>query len=81
MEAIDSVRRADTFEESFRRHNLTAPTGHAFLIEEEGISSPDGLLSVPPAAEVFAVAKTLGVDVVIETMPAIPTRKMAIPTR
>jgi sugar phosphate isomerase/epimerase len=70
VEAFDFVRRADALAESFQRHDLTAPTGHAFLIEEEGISSPDGLLSVPPAAEVFAAAKTLGVDVVID--PFVP---------
>lgn len=73
VEAFDFVRRADALKESFERHGLTAPTGHAFLIEEEGISSPDGLLSVPPAQEVFAAARTLGVDVVID--PFVPPNR------
>ncbi|WP_426562116.1 sugar phosphate isomerase/epimerase family protein [Angustibacter sp. McL0619] len=70
VEAFDFVRRADALKESFQRHGLSAPTAHAFLIEEEGIPTPDGLWAVPPAEEVFAAATTLGADVVID--PFVP---------
>jgi sugar phosphate isomerase/epimerase len=70
VEAFDFVRRADALKESFDRHGLKAPTAHAILIEEEGVATPDGLLSVPPAEETFAAANTLGVDVVIDPFVA-----------
>lgn len=56
--------------ESFDRHGLTSPTAHAILIEDEGVATPDGLLSVPPAEETFAAANTLGVQVVIDPFVA-----------
>ncbi len=70
VEAFDFVRRADELKTSFERHGLKAPTAHAILIEGEGVATPDGLLSVPPAEETFAAAKTLGVDVVIDPFVA-----------
>ena len=66
VEAFDFVRRADELKASFTKHGLSAPTGHAILIEDEGATTPDGLLTVPPVAETFAAAKTLGVQVVID---------------
>jgi sugar phosphate isomerase/epimerase len=70
VEAFDFVRRADALKESFDRYGLSSPTAHAILIEEEGIATPDGLLSVPPAEETFAAAKTLGVQVVFDPFVA-----------
>ncbi len=70
VEAFDFVRRADELKESFDRHGLTSPTAHAILIEDEGVTTPDGLLSVPPAEETFAAAATLGVEVVIDPFVA-----------
>lgn len=70
VEAFDFVRRAEALKESFDRHGLTSPTAHAILIEDEGVATPDGLLSVPPAEETFAAANTLGVQVVIDPFVA-----------
>ena len=70
VEAFDFVRRAEALKESFDRHGLSAPTGHAILIEHEGVQTPDGLLSVPPAEETFAAAKMLGMQVVIDPFVA-----------
>src|SRR5436853_7141434 len=70
VEAFDFVRRADDLKEAFDRYGLSSPTAHAILIEDEGVTTPDGLLTVPPAAETFAAAHTLGVDVVIDPFVA-----------
>lgn len=70
VEAFDFVRRAGELKESFDRHGLTSPTGHAILIEDEGVSTPDGLLSVPPVEQTFAAANELGVQVVIDPFVA-----------
>ena len=70
VEAFDFVRRADALKASFDTYGLSAPTAHAILIEEEGVATPDGLLSVPPAAETFAAANHLGVKVVIDPFVA-----------
>jgi sugar phosphate isomerase/epimerase len=66
VEAFDFVRRADALKASFDAYDLTAPTAHAILIEDEGVTTPDGLLTVPPAEETFAAAVTLGAQVVID---------------
>lgn len=66
VEAFDFVRRADALKASFDRYGLTSPTAHAILIEDEGVTTPDGLLTVPPIAETFAAARTLGIEVVID---------------
>jgi sugar phosphate isomerase/epimerase len=70
VEAFDFVRRADALKASFDSYGLAAPTAHAILIEEEGVATPDGLLSVPPAEETFAAAVTLGAQVVIDPFVA-----------
>lgn len=51
VEAFDFVRRAEALKQSFDRYGLRSPTAHAILIEEEGVATPDGLLTVPPAEE------------------------------
>ena len=58
VEAFDFVRRADDLKEAFDRYGLSSPTAHAILIENEGATTPDGLLTVPPAEETFAAAQT-----------------------
>ncbi|HZA02992.1 MAG TPA: sugar phosphate isomerase/epimerase [Propionibacteriaceae bacterium] len=70
VEAFDFVRRADALKQSFERHGLSSPTGHAILIEHEGVKTPDGLLTVPPAEETFAAANELGMQVVIDPFVA-----------
>jgi sugar phosphate isomerase/epimerase len=70
VEAFDFVRRAEPLRQSLDRYGLSSPTAHAILIEEEGVATPDGLLSVPPTEETFAAAKTLGVNVVIDPFVA-----------
>ncbi len=70
VEAFDFVRRADALKESFDRYGLDSPTAHAILIEDEGVATPDGLLTVPPAEETFAAAAKLGVKVVIDPFVA-----------
>ena len=69
VEAFDFVRRADALQAAFGRYGLSAPTGHAILIEEE-VDTPDGLLTVPPAEETFAAAASLGMSIVID--PFVP---------
>jgi sugar phosphate isomerase/epimerase len=70
VEAFDFVRRADELKTSFDRYGLSAPTAHAILIEDEGVATPDGLLTVPPAEETFAAANLLGVQTVIDPFVA-----------
>jgi sugar phosphate isomerase/epimerase len=70
VEAFDFVRRADALRESLDRHRLSSPTAHAIIIEQEGVVTPDGLLSVPPAEQTFAAAASLGVNVVFDPFVA-----------
>ena len=70
VEAFDFVRRADDLKEAFDRYGLASPTAHAILIEDEGVTTPDGLLTVPPAEETFAAAHLLGVQTVIDPFVA-----------
>ncbi len=70
VEAFDFVRRADALKASFDKYGLSAPTAHAILIEDEGVATPDGLLTVPPAEETFAAANLLGVKTVIDPFVA-----------
>ena len=72
VEAFDFVRRADALKASFERYGLRSPTAHAVLVEQTA-NTPDGLLTRPPAEEVFAAARTLGVEVVID--PHVPSAK------
>ena len=72
VEAFDFVRRSDALKESFAKHGLASPTGHAVLIEED-VATPDGLLSVPPIDEVFDAARALGIEVVID--PYVPAAR------
>jgi len=72
VEAFDFVRRADALKASFEKHGLRSPTAHAVLVEKTA-NTPDGLLTRPPAEEVFAAARTLGVEVVID--PHVPAAK------
>ncbi len=65
VEAFDFVRRVPALKASFEKYGLACPTAHAILVEED-VATPDGLLTVPPPAEVFAAAKELGVGVVID---------------
>ena len=69
VEAFDFVRRVDALKTAFDKYGLTSPTAHAILVEA-GTATPDGLLDTPPADEVFAAAKALGVGVVID--PYVP---------
>lgn len=73
VEAFDFVRRADALRESLDRHGLISPTAHAIIIEEEGVTTPDRLLSVPPTEQTFAAAASLGVNVLIDPFVA-PSR-------
>ena len=74
VEAFDFVRRVDALKTSFETHGLVSRTAHAILVEQ-GIATPDGLLTTPPADEVFAAAKELGVAVVID--PYVPPARWA----
>lgn len=65
VEAFDFVRRADQLKQSFAQHGLSAPTGHAILIEENA-TTPDGILTVPTVEETFQAAVTLGIETVID---------------
>lgn len=66
VEAFDFVRRVDELKAAFEKYELTSPTAHAIIIEDAGVQTPDGLLSVPPADETFEAAKALGVATVID---------------
>ena len=70
VEAFDFVRRVDALKTSFAKYGLDSPTAHAILIEDEGVATPDGLLTVPPAEETFAAAADLGIKVVIDPFVA-----------
>ena len=70
MEAFDFVRQVDALKAAFDKYGLKAPTAHAIMIEDAGVKTPDGLLSVPPPEETFAAANALGVEVVIDPFVA-----------
>ena len=74
VEAFDFVRRVDALKTAFEKYGLVSPTAHAILVEE-GTATPDGLLTTPPADEVFAAAKELGVSIVID--PYVPPARWA----
>ena len=65
VEAFDFVRRADELGQSFAAHGLSAPTGHAILIEQDA-ATPDGILTAPTADETFQAAVALGIETVID---------------
>ena len=65
VEAFDFVRRADALKASFDRYGLTSPTAHAVLVENDA-KTPDGLLSRPPTEEVFAAARVLELQLLID---------------
>jgi sugar phosphate isomerase/epimerase len=69
VEPFNFVHRADALKASFDRYGLRSPTAHAALVERE-VTTPDGVITRPPAEEVFAAAQQLGVQVVIE--PHVP---------
>ncbi|TDN91681.1 sugar phosphate isomerase/epimerase [Microbacterium sp. BK668] len=71
-EPYDFVRRAEPLAAALSSHGISAPSGHAFLASESFVN-PDGsgtTLPVPPPAEVFAAAKTLGMEIVIDPYTA-----------
>ncbi|QIG39552.1 sugar phosphate isomerase/epimerase [Microbacterium sp. 4R-513] len=71
-EPYDFVRRAEPLAAALTAHGIAAPSGHAFLASESFVN-PDGSgtsLPVPPPAEVFAAAKTLGMEIVIDPYTA-----------
>ncbi|WP_203569165.1 sugar phosphate isomerase/epimerase family protein [Aestuariimicrobium ganziense] len=70
VEAFDFVTRVDELKAAFDKYGLKSPTAHAILIEDAGVATPDGLLSVPPVEETFEAAKKLGVEVVIDPFVA-----------
>lgn len=65
VEAFDFVRRVDELKRSFAQHGLSAPTGHAILIDENA-ATPDGILTAPTAEETFEAAVALGIETVID---------------
>lgn len=71
VEAFDFVSRAPALAESFEKNGLRARTGHASLMSEGlGLDDPAfaaGEGAGPPSQEtVFAAAKTLGLEIVID---------------
>ena len=65
VEAFAFVDRADSLATSFAKHGLEAKTGHAYLLSDE-IRFGDTVRPVNSHDEVFAAAKTLGMDYVID---------------
>lgn len=72
VEAFAFVDRADALAESFAEHGLQARTGHAPLASTE-IRRGDTVLPVPALGDVFAAAKTLGMEYVID--PFVPIER------
>jgi sugar phosphate isomerase/epimerase len=72
VEAFAFVDRAEALAESFAKHGLQAKTGHAPVASEE-IRRGDVVIPVPPVADVFAAAKTLGLEYVID--PFVPIER------
>ncbi|MET0975248.1 MAG: sugar phosphate isomerase/epimerase [Leifsonia sp.] len=69
VEAFDFVGRAPELAESFSRNGLAAKTGHATLLSDE-LRFGDTVVPVPGLDEVFAAAKILGLDIVIDAFVA-----------
>ncbi len=74
VEPYDFVRRAEPLAAALSAAGLTAPSGHAFLASESFVN-PDGsgtTIPVPTPDVVFAAARVLGMDTVIDpyTEPA-----------
>jgi sugar phosphate isomerase/epimerase len=65
VEAFAFVDRADALAASFGKHGLQAKTGHAYLLSDE-IRFGDTVRPVNSHDEVFAAAKTLGMEYVID---------------
>ncbi len=65
VEAFDFVRRGPELGAAFDRHGLSVPTGHATLLAGE-VRRGDRVTAVPSRAETFAVAKELGMRIVID---------------
>lgn len=72
VEAYAFVDRAAALAESFAKHGLQAKTGHAPVASTE-IRRGDQVMVVPPLADVFAAAKTLGLEYVID--PFVPIER------
>jgi sugar phosphate isomerase/epimerase len=70
VEAYAFVDRAETLAEGFAKHGLVAKTGHAHLLSDE-LRFGDRVIPVYSHDEIFAAAKTLGMDYVIDPMVAI----------
>lgn len=69
VEAFGFVTRADDLAESFARHDLAAPTGHASLAS--GTENPfDTTIAVPTPDEVFQAAQKLGMTTVFDPFVA-----------
>lgn len=69
VEAFAFVDRADALAEAFSRHGLVARTGHAPLVSDE-LKLGEHVMHVPPLDDVFAAAKVLGLEYVID--PFVP---------
>ncbi len=67
VEAFGFLGRAAELRAAFDAAGLRAPSGHApFLSDQLGFG--DNVIDVPPAAEVFDDAVTLGVEILIDPM-------------
>ena len=67
VEAFAFVDRADSLAESFGRYGLQARTGHAHLLSDE-LRFGDRVIPVFSHEQIFAAAKTLGMEYVIDPM-------------
>jgi sugar phosphate isomerase/epimerase len=65
VEAFAFVDRADSLAADFAKYGLQAKTGHAYLLSDE-IRFGDTVRPVNTHEEVFAAAKTLGLEYVID---------------
>lgn len=70
VEAYAFVDRAESLAEAFLRHGLEAKTGHAHLLSDE-LRFGDRVIPVFSHDEIFAAAKTLGLEYVIDPMVAL----------
>ena len=70
VEAYAFVDRADSLAEAFGRHGLQAKTGHAPLLSDE-LRFGGNVMPVPSHDQVFAAAKTLGLEIVIDPFVAL----------
>ena len=69
VEAFDFIGRAPELAEAFARTGLTARTGHATMLSDE-VRFGDTVVTPPRQDEVFAAAKTLGLEIVIDAFVA-----------